>query len=282
MKRDLGASLSFGVRFYLGIGVPTRHRRYPDGRFRSAAGRTPELLRDLLALHRGEAEASAGSVDRFNFRCTRVTLAASGESFFVKDFPRHHFAHDVERRVGLSRVDRAWRAAYLLPRVGVLTPSPVGSVQQPDADGAVMEYLVTEWVEGTVPFFKDFATAATPEAREVRLREFVAFMALCHRRGVYLRDLVRNVLVREVEGKREFRLTDLDGIHPLRLVNTRRVLFHMRQLAYYCPLAPEEARLVRDRYLEGEGGEWAERVLEALGGQGPGSRSHLESREGGG
>jgi hypothetical protein len=45
----------------------------------------------------------------------------------------------------------------------------------------------------------------------------------------------------------------------------------MRQLAYYCPLAPEEARLVRDLYLEGEEGEWAERVLEALGGRGPGS-----------
>ena len=272
MKRDLRASLSFGVRFYLGIGVPTRYRRGPDGRFRTAAGRTPELLRDLRALHRGEADATVGTVNRFNFRCTRVTLAASGESFFVKDFPRHHLAHDVERRLGLSRVDRAWRAAYLLPRFGVLTPAPVGSVQRPDADGAVTEYLVTEWVEGTLTFFKEFAAAATPAAREVRLREFVAFMALCHRRGVYLRDLVRNVLVREGEGRREHWLTDLDGIHPLRLVNTRRILFHMRQLAYYCPLTPEEARLVRDLYLEGEEGDWAERVLAALGGKGSGAR----------
>jgi len=259
------AALGFGLRFYLGLGAPVRRVRYPECSVRAARGYPPELVRTLLALYLGRAEEGAGSMERLKYRCGRVTPAGQSDAFFFKEFPRHHFAHDVERHLHLSRVDRAWRAAHLLPRLGLLTPRAVGTAQGRACDGTVMEYLATEWLEDAVPFPQALRLAGDDtEARAARLHEFAHLLRDCHRRGIYVRDFVKNVLVQEQGGTRSYWLTDLDGLHPFRRVTRRRVLFHMAQLAYYCPLSEEEARLVCETYLGTAEGEWAGRVREAL------------------
>jgi hypothetical protein len=259
------AQIGFGARFYLGLGAPAERRRYPECAVRAAQGYSPELLRTLPAIYLGKAGEEAGTRERVNFRCCRITVPGQPGGFFFKEFPRHHFAHDLERRIRLSRVDRAWRAAHLLPKVGLLTPRAVGTVQRPDLGGEMMEYLATEWFAGGLPFPEALGLAGSdPEARAARLREFTDLMGRCHDHGVYLRDLVKNVLVKEEGGRRSYWLTDLDSVHPIRRISRRRILFHMGQLAYYCPLTPDEARLVCDTYLGTTQGGWAARVVEAL------------------
>ncbi len=283
------AQIGFGARFYLGLGAPGERRRYPECSVRAARGYSPEFLRALLAIYLGQAADEVGTMERVNFRCGRITVlpgsafggpgrrwpgppaadrhSAAGQpaEFFFKEFPRHHFAHDLERRVRLSRVDRAWRAAHLLPKMGLLTPRAVGTVQRPDPGGEMMEYLATEWLDGGLPFPEALnLVGSDPEARAARLREFTDLMGRCHDRGVYLRDLVKNVLVKDDAGQRTYWLTDLDGTHPIRRINRRRILFHLGQLAYYCPLTQDEARLVCDTYLGTTRGDWAGKVLGAL------------------
>ena len=259
------AQVSFGSRFYLGLGAPGERRRYPECSARAARGYSPEFLRTLLAIYLGQAGDEVGTLERVNFRCGRITVPGQPAGFFFKEFPRHHFAHDLERRLRLSRVDRAWRAAHLLPKMGLLTPRAVGTVQRPDPGGEMMEYLATEWFGGGLPYPEALhLVGGDPDARAARLREFIALMGRCHDRGVYLRDLVKNVLVRDDAGQRTYWLTDLDGLHPIRRITRRRLLFHLGQLAYYCPLTQDEAQLVCSTYLGTTRGDWAGKVLEAL------------------
>ena len=260
MRPPLSAELNFGLRFYLGLGASAQRRRFPECRLRAARGYRPELIRELLQVYR--QQSPEGTLERVNFRSGSITLPDSSARFFIKEFPWHHRAHDVERALRLSRADRAWRAAHLLPRMNILTPKAVGTAQVRGENGKVIEYLVTEWLEGSRPFPEALKAAGEDrERRAVLLQEFAAQMRLWHRRAVYSRDLVRNVLVRE----NSYWLTDLDGVHPIRRVNAPRILFHLRQLAYWSqPWHPEEVELILQTYLGSIEGKWAESVREAL------------------
>ena len=142
--RRLWAQLRLGIPFYLGLGAPAIRRAYPDCRVRAAAGYSPDLVRTLMALHRGEAAATVGAVEEINFRCAAIHLIKSGRRFFVKQFARRHAFHDLERALHCSRVDRAWRAAHLLPRLQILTPRAVGTALARTQDARPIEYLATE------------------------------------------------------------------------------------------------------------------------------------------
>ncbi len=256
------SGLGFAVRFYLGLGAPASRARFPECAVRVAAGYSPCLMRTLLAVYLGKEPASVGTCVPVKPTSVRITHAETGEQFFFKECPRRRRAHDVERALRISRVDRAWRAAHLLPRAGLNTPAPVGTAQRRDARGAVTEYFATQWLEGGVPFPVALATASAP--REALLREFAGQLRLCHHRGIYSRDFVKNVLVREAGGTRRYWLTDLDGLHPLRRITRRRILFHMRQLAHYCPLSAAEADIVCQAYLGATDGDWANAILSVL------------------
>ena len=231
------------ARFYLGLGAPCTRRAFPEARVRSALGVPPDLIRDLVACYQRGSE----QVERINFRCARITAGQPGRSVFVKEFPRLRRVHDVERGLRCSRVDRAWRAGHLLPRMGILTPRPMGTAQAGALDGTVTEYLVTEWLQSARPF-PELLSAASG-GRAALLGELAGHMRRWHHLGIYLRDLVKNVLVTGEEGERRYWLTDLDGLHPMRWPNRDRVLFHMRQLAHWAKPSPEEAQLVADAYL---------------------------------
>lgn len=265
VARTLWAHLRLGVPFYLGLHAPGARRVYPGCHVRAAAGYTPELVRALLALYRGE-ETGAGRVDTINFRCAVVTSADGGERFFFKEFPRHHPLHDLERLVRCSRVDRAWRAAHLLPRLGILTPRAVGTAQDRAGNGRPVEYLATQWLDAGVPFPERLKLCgADVAARSALLREFAQNLRRWHGRGLYLRDLVKNVLLREEGEAFSYWLTDLDGLHPCRVVNRRRLLHQMRQLAYWAaPLDPHEAAAVVQGYLGTEEGPLAKEIFAAL------------------
>ena len=249
--KRLRARVGLRLRFYLGLGAPGVRRAYGDCAVRAAAGRDPDLVRRLVALYRGEAGAEAGSVETINFRCAVITLAGSSERLFFKEFPRHHRLHDVERALRCSRVDRAWRAAHLLPRLGILTPRAVGTAFARLEDGRPMEYLATEWLDGAAPYhMRVHELSGDSAARIALLGEFARQLRLWHDCGVYLRDLVKNVLTRWSEGGLEYWLTDLDQIHPARRVTTGRLLHQMRQLAHWTgPLAADEADAIVVSYL---------------------------------
>lgn len=264
--RRLRAQARLAMRFYLGVGAPAVRASFPDCQVRAAAGREPDMLRTLLALHRGSAGEAAGSVATINFRCSLITLARSGERIFFKEFPRVHALHDVERALRCSRADRAWRAAHLLPRMGILTPPPVGTARARSENGVPVEYLATEWVEGGLPYHLRLREAGKDrDARTTLLKEFAGRLRFWYDCGVYLRDLVTNVLTRDSEEGREYWLTDLDQLHPLRRLTRRRLLHQVRQLARWCgPLTPEEARATVLEYLGTVHGNTAVAIENAL------------------
>lgn len=253
-------------RFYLGLGARAVRRSYPECRVRAAVGRDPELVRLLLEVYRGGAEVDAGRMERINFRCAAITVGACGERVFFKEFPRVHALHDVERMLRCSRVDRAWRAAHLLPRLGILTPGAVGTAVARSEGGPSMEYLATEWVEGAMPYHLRLREAGEGgEARMNLLCGFAGRLRSWHDCGVYLRDLVTNVLTRESADGVEYWLTDLDQLHPVRRLTGGRLLHQMRQLARWSgPLTREEAGAIVARYFGGPGGRMADLVEEAL------------------
>ena len=240
--RRLSTQARLSLRFYLGLGAPCQRAAYPECRVRAAAGYTPELVRDLLALRRGESEA--GDVEEVNFRCRVITPAGGGQRFFLKNFPRGHALHDLERMLSCSRVDRAWRAAHLLPRLGMLTPAAVGTGFA-RVDGQPMEYLVTEWLPDALPYHIRLRRTHDPAGRARMLREFALHLRHWHDSGIYLRDLVTNVLTRESPQGLEYWLTDLDQLHPIRLVTRKRLLHQMAQLARWTgPLTESEASAI--------------------------------------
>jgi hypothetical protein len=262
----LPAQARLVMRFYLGVGAPAVGGSFPDCQVRAAAGREPDMIRTLLALHRGWAGEAAGSVATINFRCSLITLAQSGERVFFKEFPRVHALHDVERALRCSRADRAWRAAHLLPGLGILTPRPVGTARARSQNGVPVEYLATEWIEGGLPYHLRLREAGKDSnTRTALLKEFAGRLRLWHDCGVYLRDLVTNVLTRDSEQGREYWLTDLDQLHPLRRLTRRRLLHQVRQLARWCgPLTPEEARATVLGYIGTSRGKTAVAMESAL------------------
>jgi tRNA A-37 threonylcarbamoyl transferase component Bud32 len=244
------------TRFYLGLGAPAVRRRYPDCRVRAARGYSPDLIRRLVAAYRDESAAGA-EFGRINFRCAEIGLPDAGRRFFVKEFPRGHRFHDLERWLRLSRVDRAWRAAHLLGRLGVPTPKAVGTAHALEADGTITEYLVTEWLAGAKPF-PEVYRASAGEARLSLLEDLGRKMREWHDEGIYLRDLVKNVLVGPGEDGQCYWLTDLDGLHPFKRMTRARSAWHLRQLAHHVgPLGEPEVKAVERGY----GGEWVGEVL---------------------
>jgi len=248
--RRLWAQLRLSVPFYLGLGAPSTRRAYPRYRIQVAAGYTADLMRRVVALYRGDVPTAADRVEEVNFRSASVTLAESGERFFVKQFPRRHHLHDVEHILRCSRARRAWRAAHLLPRCNILTPRPVGIALARADGGAPVEYLATEWLDRATPYHVRLRAADREASRPRLLREFALHMRRWNDRGVYLRDLVTNVLTRDLPGGMEYWLTDLDQFHPLRRLTRRRLLHQMAQFARWSgPLSTEEAREIATSYL---------------------------------
>lgn len=256
--RRLPSYLWLTVHFYLGLGAPRRVVQEAGYRLRAARGESPELVRAAVTQYREGAVAA-----RINFRCARAFVPGVKRAVFVKEFPRLRWVHGLESRLRCSRVDRSWRAAHLLPRLGLPTPQVIGSAQVRLAEGESIEYLVTEWREGLVPFPE--LLQQRPVFRRELLEEFARYLRRCHGSGVYLRDLVKNVLIAEAEGSRSFLLTDLDGLHPARWPNRNRVRFHFRQLAHWAgPFSEAEARAICAAYLGGRSGGLEQALLESL------------------
>jgi len=258
------------IPFYLGLGAPAERRRYADCQVRAAAGSDAELMRTLLLIYRGES--AAGKRRAINHRCAEIVLPAGRPAqdsegsfgvpegrFFFKEFPWHHRFHDLERWLRLSRVDRAWRAAYLLPGLGINTPRAVGTATARASNGRPIEYLATEWLEDARPFPEVVHAATNKEERLTLVCEFARHLRLWHDQGVYLRDLVKNVLVTAGGVERTFWLTDLDGLHPAKGVGRGRVIRHMQQLAHHVgALTAAEADAVCASYADRRDEEMAE------------------------
>lgn len=243
----MSARWSLRACFYLGLGAPCRRATYPECRVRSAVGYSPELLRELVALRRGDS--SAGQVEEVNFRCRVIAPAGGGQRYFLKDFPRGHALHDIERALRCSRVDRAWRAAHLLPRFGILTPAPVGTAIATDGKHPT-EYLMTEWLPDAMPYHVRLRGIRERAERARMLREFAQHLRRWHECGIYLRDLVTNVLTRQPSEGIEYWLTDLDQWHPIRRITRGRLLHQMRQLARWTgPLTEGEAETIAMAYF---------------------------------
>jgi hypothetical protein len=260
--RRLSAQARLAFRFYLGLGAPCQRATYPECRVRAALGYTPELVRGLIALRRGDS--AAGEVREINFRCRVITPTGSNLRFFLKDFPRRDALHDVERALRCSRVDRAWRAAHLLPRLGILTPAPVGAAVAP-VEGQPMEYLVTEWLPDAVPYHLRLREVREREDRARMLREFALRLRRWHDCGIYLRDLVTNVLTRESAQGREYWLTDLDQLHPLKRITRKRLLHQMAQLARWTgPLTEWDAATIMMAYFDRASERAVNGIMEAL------------------
>jgi hypothetical protein len=214
---------------------------------RAAVGYEPDFIRELLSIHRGGGDSAA--VTEVNFRCWIVRSKQHEQAFFLKRFPREYTLHDVGRYLRCSRVDRAWRAAHLFPRLGLPTPKAVGTILAAEA-GTPVEYVITTWVPHGMPFHHRLRAAADPETRTDMLQEFARHLRYCHDVGIHLRDLVTNVLTQESAEGRRYWLTDLDQFYPFRGVTRSRLLRQMRQLARWTgPFSEEEITAIVTSYL---------------------------------
>jgi hypothetical protein len=250
------------IRFYLGLGAPALRAVYPGCSVRAAAGYRPELVRRLLALRLGEA--ADGEIEEVNFRCTVIRPADEEQRFFFKDFPRQHALHDLERVLRCSRVDRAWRAAHVLPPMGTLTPAPVGTAIAVGEAGAT-EYLATEWLPEAVPYHMRLRHVAGEAERREMLCEFARHLRYWHDCGIYMRDLVTNIVTRSSPAGLEYWLTDLDQIHPIKRVTRKRLRHQMRQLARWSgPLSRNEAAAIIEAYLGRRTGALARAIEDDL------------------
>jgi hypothetical protein len=257
-----GARLQLCAQFYLGLHAPARKATYPECRVRAAASYEPDFIRTLSAVHRGDSES--GTATEVNFRCWIVCLEGETQGFFLKRFPRRHVLHDLERYLRCSRVDRAWRAGHLFPRLGLLTPKPVGTVLTSEG-GEPVEYFIMEWLPDGRSYHRRLRAAADPQTRTRMLQEFARHLRHCHDQGIYLRDLVTNVLTRESPQGLQYWLTDLDQFHPLRRVTRSRLLHQMRQLARWAaPLTEEEIAAIVSSYLGVSSGHLAEVLSDTL------------------
>ncbi|MCJ7751715.1 MAG: lipopolysaccharide kinase InaA family protein [Armatimonadetes bacterium] len=260
--RRFASQARLSLTFYLGLGAPAVRATYPECRVRAASGYSPEFVRTLLALRRGESDA--GTAEEINFRCVVISPAGSDQRFFFKDFPRGHALHDIERTIRCSRLDRAWRAAHLLPRLGILTPRPVGTILATEG-GEPGEYLATQWLPDALPYHLRLRAVEGLERRRRMLEEFARHLRRWHDCGIYLRDLVTNVLTRESPGGIEYWLTDLDQLHPYRRLTRKRLLHQIRQLARWTgPLSKEEAEIILRGYLGEVTGRGGLAIQEAL------------------
>lgn len=241
------AQLHVCAQFYLGLHAPAHTATYPDCRVRAAADYEPDLIRDLFLVHRGGSDSAR--ITEVNFRCWILRPREHEDAFFLKRFPRRHALHDMERYLRCSRVDRAWRAAHLFPRLGLLTPKAAGTILTTEA-GAPVEYLVTAWVPDGLSFHHRLRAAADLKTRGDMLQEFARQLRYCHDRGIYLRDLVTNVLTQDSQEGRRYWLTDLDQFHPVRGVTRGRLLHQLRQLARWTsPLTETEVTAIVTSYL---------------------------------
>jgi hypothetical protein len=255
----LASYLRLNAAFYTGSGAPCTRGTVFECRVRATPDYLPGFVGDLVMLYQNGSE----QVERINFRCARIIAGKRGERFFLKEFPRLRASHDLERRLRCSRVDRAWRAGHLLPKLGILTPRPIGTAQSRAADGSVTEYLAMEWLESAREL-PDLIASSGQDERVELLAEFTAEMGRWHDLGIYVRDLVKNVLVMIEDGQRRYWLTDLDGLHPIRWPNRARVMFHMRQLAHWAKPTAEEAALIAASYCRDAQSDLAAAVQSAL------------------
>ncbi len=261
-SQRLWAQARLSLRFYLGLGAPASRAAYPECRVRAAAGHRPELVRRLLALRRGEDED--GEIEEVNFRCVVIRPAGEERGFFLKEFSRYHALHDVESALRCSRVDRAWRAAHLLPRMGILTPRPVGTILA-FGEGKTTEYLATEWLSDAVSFHFRLRDVDGAAARRQMLCEFASHLRRWHDCGIYMRDLVTNVLTTSSPAGVEYWLTDLEQIHPIKRITCKRLLHQMGQFARWAgPLSREEAAAIVEAYLGSTTGSAARAIERAL------------------
>jgi hypothetical protein len=209
-------------------------------------------------------QADDGEIEEVNYRCVVIGPAGEERRFFFKDFPRQHGLHDAERVLRCSRVDRAWRAAHLLPPMGILTPAPVGTAIEFGESGAT-EYLATEWLPDAVPYHVRLRDVASEVERRQMLCEFAGHLRRWHDCGIYMRDLVTNVLVRSTPAGLEYWLTDLDQIHPIKRVTRKRLRHQMRQLARWSgPLSADEAAAIIEAHLGRRTGAMAAAIEEDL------------------
>jgi hypothetical protein len=144
--------------------------------------------------------------------------------------------------------------------MGVLTPAAVGSAFAV-VDGQPMEYLVTEWLPDAVPYHLRLREMRDRGDRARTLQQFAQHLRSWHGSGIYLRDLVKNVLTRGSAQSLEYWLTDLDQLHPIKHITRKRVLQQMRQLSLWTgPLTEWEADTIAMAYL----GRAGERTLNAI------------------
>jgi len=234
----LAIQLRLCRRFYTRLDAPIHHGTIDGIRIRAAAAYKPEFVHALIDLY--HSKSAAGQVKTVNFRSKIVTPNGSTKRYFVKEFVKYHALHDLERAIRYTRADRVWRAAYLLPTLGFLTPPPVGLAVISDSTGEATDYVVTEMVEGGIPYHER-VMPLSGHARRAMLHEFVIYLRQLHDSSIYLRDLLTNVLTRESGGNLEYWLTDLDQFHPYRRITRKRLLHHMFQLARWTgPLSEDE------------------------------------------
>jgi hypothetical protein len=208
---------------------------------RAAAGYPPELVAELVSCSLDE---DSPLVQMVNFRSRIVAYGEPVRRFFVKEYPHLNAWHGLERVLRCARVDRAWAAAQVLPKLGFLTPPPVGMVVRPQQGRGTIAYGITEMIEEALPFHRRLLPLEG-EARQARLREYVEQMRRWHDVSVYLHDLLPNVLTKQRADEWDYYLTDLDQLHPYRRLTRKRLLHQFYHLARWTgPLSEEEQRMV--------------------------------------
>jgi tRNA A-37 threonylcarbamoyl transferase component Bud32 len=179
-------------------------------------------------------------------------LGATGTELHIKQFKLPGLWQNFKDVFQKPRGRRAWHAAHALMVRGILTPRPLGLVEEIRGLFLRRCWLVTEYVKSAPTlseYVHDRFVMRKPNATTIGcfLRELAGAMAAIYREDIYHSDLkASNILVKEGHDEvPEFYFTDLDGIQLWRKPHPSRVIKNLVQLFCSLPLCVARPAAVR-------------------------------------
>jgi tRNA A-37 threonylcarbamoyl transferase component Bud32 len=201
---------------------PVRHARGPSYNAVAIADLAPDELARAVETPEFPLEAPTTSVVKrgrsalivkASFRlCDGETRAA------YKRFGSKNWMRRLTRGLQTARAVRNFRLGHKLLRLGIATPRPLLAVSPRWRVLLRPAFLATEWLEGTMPLDAFLRAAASmPTGRQLAILRETAncvgrLVGGLHAHGFAHRDLkATNLLVRELQGRIEVFVIDLDG-----------------------------------------------------------------------
>jgi len=233
-----------------------------------------DRLVDAVEKHRNHADSETALVLKDGSRGMVLAVRLQDDSVVcVKEVHSSGMRKWLKTVVGKGPGRQAWIAANGLAVRGLPVARPFGYMNERTGFIARTEYVITGFVDGSMPVHQWLESGGygeySPQQRRRWICRFAGYVARVHQRGVYQHDFkVDNILVKDMAGGRvEFYMVDLDSVWFTRRISRRRRVKNLAQLAAALPnvvTLTQRLRFMRE-YVRVAELDWDERdVIETV------------------